>query len=160
MGGGLRDSKIIALSLHDSKLDPSAVGLEEITDVDLDRFDKRLIVGIALKNSPTLIKSVGAFPAPFQSGFESTFPGTSRDVLRIDRQPNGLYTLRIQYGYGEIATESGYRMVFAIGDSKPSTTKTTEVPTMAINGDSPISAANFKAVVEKLMGGGISLKRF
>lgn len=29
---------------------------------------------------------------------------------------------------------------------------------MAISGDSPISAANLKAVVDKLMGGGISLK--
>lgn len=31
---------------------------------------------------------------------------------------------------------------------------------MAISSDQPISAANLKAVVEKLMGGGISLKRF
>lgn len=31
---------------------------------------------------------------------------------------------------------------------------------MAISGDSPISAANLKAVVEKLMGGGISLRRW
>lgn len=30
---------------------------------------------------------------------------------------------------------------------------------MAINVDAPISAANLKAVVEKLMGGGISLRR-
>lgn len=31
---------------------------------------------------------------------------------------------------------------------------------MAINEESPISAANLKAVVEKLMGGGISLRRW
>lgn len=31
---------------------------------------------------------------------------------------------------------------------------------MAISSDSPISAANLKSVVEKLMGGGISLRRF
>lgn len=30
---------------------------------------------------------------------------------------------------------------------------------MAISSEQPISAANLKAVVEKLMGGGISLKR-
>lgn len=30
---------------------------------------------------------------------------------------------------------------------------------MAISSDTPISAENLKAVVEKLMGGGISLKR-
>ena len=29
---------------------------------------------------------------------------------------------------------------------------------MAISEDSPVSAANLKAVVEKLMGGGISLR--
>ena len=31
---------------------------------------------------------------------------------------------------------------------------------MAITDDAPISAANLKAVVEKLMGGGISLRRW
>lgn len=31
---------------------------------------------------------------------------------------------------------------------------------MAISSDQPISAANLKAVVEKLMGGGISLRRW
>lgn len=31
---------------------------------------------------------------------------------------------------------------------------------MAISTDSPISTANLKAVVEKLMGGGISLRRW
>ena len=31
---------------------------------------------------------------------------------------------------------------------------------MAISSDQPISAENLKAVVEKLMGGGISLRRF
>lgn len=30
---------------------------------------------------------------------------------------------------------------------------------MAISSDTPISAANLKAVVDKLMGGGISLRR-
>lgn len=30
---------------------------------------------------------------------------------------------------------------------------------MAISSDTPTSAANLKAVVEKLMGGGISLRR-
>ena len=30
---------------------------------------------------------------------------------------------------------------------------------MAISSEQPISAANLKAVVEKLMGGGISLRR-
>ena len=30
---------------------------------------------------------------------------------------------------------------------------------MAISSDQPISAANLKAVVDKLMGGGISLRR-
>ena len=30
---------------------------------------------------------------------------------------------------------------------------------MVISSDQPISAANLKAVVEKLMGGGISLRR-
>ena len=30
---------------------------------------------------------------------------------------------------------------------------------MAISGDAPVSAANLKAVVEKMMGGGISLRR-
>lgn len=31
---------------------------------------------------------------------------------------------------------------------------------MAISSDQPISAENLKAVVEKLMGGGISLRRW
>lgn len=31
---------------------------------------------------------------------------------------------------------------------------------MAISSEQPISAANLKAVVDKLMGGGISLKRY
>ena len=31
---------------------------------------------------------------------------------------------------------------------------------MAISSDQPISAANLKAVVDKLMGGGISLRRW
>ena len=31
---------------------------------------------------------------------------------------------------------------------------------MAISSDQPVSAANLKAVVEKLMGGGISLRRW
>lgn len=156
LGGGLRDSKVIALSLYNASIDKESNGLEEIADVDLDRFDKRIIVAIAPKNNPSLVKSVGDFGAPFKDGYESTFPSTSNDVLRIKKQDDGLYTLSIQYGYGDSATPSGYRMVLVVGEGNQSTTKTTEVSTMSITSDQPISAGNLKAALDGLTGGGRS----
>lgn len=142
--------------MSDPYTNPNPTGFERIEDVDLDRFDRRIIVVIAPKNNLAAIKSIGSFAAPYNDGFESTFPDTYRDCLRIDKQPNGLYTLSIQYGYGDSATQSGLRMVLVVGEGNQSTTKKTEVSTMSINSNQPISAGNLKAALDGLTGGGRS----
>ena len=162
VGGGLVDYRFLYLD----KRFPTNDLPVEISDLDLDKFDKMFCLMEA--NFSGFPDSAREIPLPFTDGefVNHTRDGRSEHGFVPTRQDKGLWTLHAAGRYsGKVSLlpekpEPGrsrwcFKTVYAWRDVTK--TKTTEVSTMAITDDQPISAGNLKAALDELMGGDISL---
>lgn len=163
MGGGLVDYRFLYFDKRNTTYDLPV----EINDIDLDKFGKMFCLMKA---------NISGFPdyaveilLPFTDGVfvRHSWGSSTEHGFVPTRQDNGLWTLHAASRYNEKVSllpkepqpgESRWCFKTVYAWRNITKTKTTEVSTMSITSDQPISAANLKAVVEKLMGGGISLR--
>ena len=123
-----------------------------VPNLDLDAYDVGVFLALANANCGNCF----AMHKDIADGYEvDLYNSGYNGSFRFTKQSDGLWTLSHRHGIS-IYNDSHISLIVGVRTVK--TTKTTEVSTMAVTNDQPISAANLKAVVEKLMGGGISLK--
>ena len=163
-GGGLVDYRFLYFNNKYSSYDLPV----EINNVDLDKFDKMFCLMKAnFSNFPI---SAVEIPLPFTDGeFVRISRNGSKDYGFVaTKQDNGLWKLHAAGRYsGEIellpdepvsgSSRWCFKTVYAWRDITK--TKKTEVSTMSITSDQPISAGNLKAALDSLTGGGRSQKR-
>lgn len=137
----------------------------EISDLDLDKFDKMFCLMEAnFSGFPDYAVEIAL---PFTDGVfvRHSWGNSDEKGFVPTRQQDGLWTLHAASRYnGKVIllsdepqpgiTRFCFKQIYAWRDVTK--TKTTEVSTMSINSDQPISAGNLKAALDGLTGGGRS----
>lgn len=148
MGGGLVDYRVLYVGLgreNETNL---------VTDIDIDRYEALLAspkyTSVEGYNSNTRFTRIGkSYIADGAKLFMNSDFSYDSAYLKCKKQQDGLWTFCVSdyegYEYKE------YALALLIG-IKPST-KTTEVSTMTVTNDQPISAGNLKAALDGLTGG-------
>ena len=160
-GGGLVDYRFLFYGTDKSVITAPV----KIADLDLDKFDLiycKLIADISNVDSNnarkiTLPFTDGVFVCHSSSryteyGFVPTRQGNCLWTLRMARKDTktGKVTL-LSDKYNPSSSRYCFKLVYAWRDLTK--TKTTEVSTMAVTNDQPISAGNLKAALDGLTGG-------
>ena len=137
----------------------------EINDIDLDKFDKMFcLMDSNISDFPDYAVEIRL---PFTDGVfvRHSWGNSDEKGFVPTRQQDGLWTLHAASRYnGKVILlsdepQSGisrwcFKQVYAWRDITK--TRTTEVSTMSITDDQPISAGNLKAALDGLTGGGRS----
>lgn len=144
MGGGIPEARVLYYLKYNSNTNNG----HSVSGLDLDRYADHIVIGYY--QYKTVDHSSFIVPAPFYDGLEYVF--TSKYALGFKKRSDGLYDLNFHSTSEGVWNDYMFNFVLGI---KP-TTKTTEVSTMSINSDQPISAGNLKAALDSLTGGGRS----
>lgn len=148
MGGGIPEARVLYYGVKNNTSDTITSGTTSTVTIDMDGYSAIVIVPADLIIGSTLV-----LKSDMKDGYYQFKYNINEGGYRFTLLPDGRWKIFSDNRYGG----AGSKIAAIIGIK--SSTKTTEVSTMSINSDQPISAANLKAVVEKLMGGGISLRR-
>lgn len=135
---------------------------QRVTDVDLDKWDDgvTVLIGYTAKYTNTQTFYVEISPSMYVNGKIVTSVDSSYCFVKLSKQANGLWSLTVMesdYMDNPISTTM-LRIMSVTGKRKATTANAnyTEVSTMSISNDQPISAGNLKAALDGLTGGGRS----
>lgn len=159
MGGGLVDKRILYYDGYREHKDK-----QKVTDVDLDKWDNGITVsiGYTVKWANNQTHYVEISPSMYVNGKTVSNDGSLYCFVKLLKQANGLWSLTVmESNYMDQPTKTTMLRIMNVIGKRKATTATanyTEVSTMSITSDQPISVGNLKVALDGLTGGGRSLK--
>ena len=118
-----------------------------VPNLDLDAYDVGVFLALANANCGNCF----AMHKDIADGYEvDLYNSRDNGSFRFTKQSDGLWTVSHRHG---ISSYNDSHISLIVGVRTVKTTKTTEVSTMSISNDQPISAGNLKAALDGLTGG-------
>lgn len=154
VGGGLVDKRILYYDGYKEHKDN-----QKVTDVDLDKWDDGVTVsiGYTAKYANTNFNYVEISPSMYVNGKTVSSVSGSYCFVKLSKQANGLWSLTVmESDYMDQPASTTMLRIMNVTGKRKATTATanyTEVSTMSITSDQPISAGNLKAALDGLTGG-------
>ena len=154
VGGGLVDKRILYYDGYKEHKDN-----QKVTDVDLDKWDDGVTVsiGYTAKYANTNFNYVEISPSMYVNGKTASSVSGSYCFVKLSKQANGLWSLTVmESDYMDQPASTTMLRIMNVTGKRKATTATanyTEVSTMSITSDQPISAGNLKAALDGLTGG-------
>ena len=152
--GGLVDKRILYYDGYKEHKDN-----QKVTDVDLDKWDDGVTVsiGYTAKYANTNFNYVEISPSMYVNGKTVSSVSGSYCFVKLSKQANGLWSLTVmESDYMDQPASTTMLRIMNVTGKRKATTATanyTEVSTMSITSDQPISAGNLKAALDGLTGG-------
>lgn len=147
MGGGIPEARVLYYGVKNNTSTTVTSGTDSTVTIDMDGYSAIVIVAAAPVSGSELVLKSDMKDGYYQWKYNINDGGYKFTLL-----PDGRWKIFSDNRFGG----AGFEIAAIIGIK--SSTKTTEVPTMSIASDQPISAGNLKAALDGLTGGGRSLK--
>lgn len=145
MGGGIPEARVLYYGVKNNTSDTITSGTTSTVTIDMDGYSAIVIVPADLIIGSTLV-----LKSDMKDGYYQWKYNINDGGYRFTLLPDGRWKISSENKYGR----AGSKIAAIIGIK--SSTKTTEVSTMSITSDQPISAGNLKAALDGLTGGGRS----
>ena len=144
-GGGIPEARVLYYGVKNNTSDTITSGTTSTVTIDMDGYSAIVIVPADLIIGSTLV-----LKSDMKDGYYQWKYNINDGGYRFTLLPDGRWKISSENKYGR----AGSKIAAIIGIK--SSTKTTEVSTMSITSDQPISAGNLKAALDGLTGGGRS----